>query len=218
MKEEQTPREKPSRRTFTKSVVTALATAPVVVSMIGCRRGDQTGGPTATPTPKPIKPMDGDTPITVGGGGGGRPRKEKLPLTDTYTKTRFDHDHFKNSSTSDDLWYQFSAEAARYVVFDDGLGTKENLTRYLGDGDITLKFSHAKDITITQHPFGVKFKKSENPVSSDPAEHHNNDPKLKKIEFENYKWPHGGDANVGDGWFVCVSKDYQDGNCSEYKP
>jgi hypothetical protein len=143
MKKEQSPREKPSRRTFTKSVVTALATAPVVVSMIGCRPGDQTGGPTPTPTPLKLKPMDGDTPITVGGGGGTRPPKRKMPLTDTYTRIVFDHDHFKNSAGGDDKWYQFSAESARYVVFDDGLGTKENLTRYLGDGDITLKMSHA---------------------------------------------------------------------------
>jgi hypothetical protein len=215
--------KKTSRRTFAKSVVTALATAPVV-SMIGCNRGGQTdGSPTPSPSPgatvEPKKPRD-DTPITVGGGGGNRPPKRKLPLTETYTKTVFDHDHFKNPSGSDDKWYQNSAESARYVLFDDGLGIQENLTRYLGDGDITIKFSHSHDITITQHPFGVKFKFSEN-LPSGTQEHRNTaDKKPNRIVFENgKKWPKDhdfDDNNIGDGWFVCISKDFQGGNCSEY--
>src|SRR5262249_40441477 len=156
--------------------------------------------------------LDGDTPITVGGGGGNRPPKRKPPLTEKYTKTVFDPKHFKDSSSSDeDKSYQNSGESARYILFDDGLGVQENLTRYLGDGDIIIEFFHSHDITITQHPFGVQFKLSENqPIANPPQgtqEHHNNaDPKLKRINFENNKhWPKdGGNANVGDGWFICV--------------
>jgi hypothetical protein len=213
--------KKTSRRTFAKSVVTALATAPAMVSMFGCNRGGQTDASSPTPTPvEPRKPgmLDSDTPITVGGGGGSRPPKRKLPLSDTYTKIVFDPNHFKNSSPTDDQWYQNSGESARYVVFDDGLGTQQILTRFLGDGNVTLKFNHSADIKITQSPFGVQFKLSENPPAG-TQEHHNADPKLKRIEFENgKKWPKNGDASVGDGWFVCVSKEDLGGGCGNYVP
>lgn len=190
--------KKTSRRVFGKQLAGALAAIPVasVVQSVGGQ----------------VRQRPGDSPITVGGGGGTGVDPKVRSL---FTYVEFDHAYYLNTAgNQDERHYKKDGDEPNYIVFDNGLGSVRNLTRYLSDGTVTIKLGDGKKIKITQGGhLGVKLKQTEfdDPTQTNPDRHIRNRTNSQvSIKFKDHELE---DQQVGAEWKVCVSKDPMGGGC-----
>lgn len=189
--------KKTSRRGFGKQLTCALGALPLASLVTKSVSGKDTPN------------VNGDTPITVGGGGGNKEGEPQVLNRHTYIK--FNRTYYTTTDSQDEKHYKSSDAEPNYILFfkHEGDTSPRNLTRFLDDGTVTLKFQDADErVKITQNPFGVKFKRGEY-YEEEGDENRRPGAVLTSIEFKHKEIK----VNAGRGWKVCISKDPLGGDC-----
>ena len=192
--------KKTSRRGFGKQLTYALGAIPIA-SLAAKSVGAQ---------------VNPDTPITVGGGGGRRKDIKTGIEVNRHTYVKFNRTYYRTTDTGDERHFRSADVEPNYVLFfsREGDTSPRNLTRFLDDGNITLKFQDSDErIRITQNPFGVRFKTRQYD-EADGDENRRVGAVLTSIEFKHKVIP----VEVGLGWRVCISKDPEGGDCRPPRP